>query len=162
MNISQKTCTYTNFFEYLRPYTHVITAYRFEAEHPYIYFNQVYQFESHRKTYYNSIILISIEDLLSYLIILPPKYIKLPRRLKTKRIRKGAQNRQARKYGNCKQPGYNTRRYVSYLIAKNRRRDQARDQNTVKDEDSDMIIIEVGNQIGKYKKSLGWYNSHKN
>ena len=70
---------------------------------------------------------ISIEDLPLHLNVLPPKRIKLPGRLKTKRIRKGAWNRQARKYGNCKQPGYNIRRCISYPIAKNKHREQVYD-----------------------------------
>ena len=78
---------------------------------------------------------ISIEDLPSHPNVLPPRRITLPRRPKTKRIRKGAWNRQARKCGNCKQPGHNTRRCVSYPIAKNGRGERARDWAAIDNDD---------------------------
>ena len=39
VNLPQKTCTCTNFFEYLRPCTYAITACRFKIKDLYIYFN---------------------------------------------------------------------------------------------------------------------------
>ena len=53
VNLPQKTCTCTDFFEHLGPRTHAITACKFEAEDPYIYFNWAYRIETYRKTYYN-------------------------------------------------------------------------------------------------------------
>ena len=116
-----------NFYEYLGPYTHTIITCRFEAEDPYLYFHWAYRIRAYCKTYHNPMMPVSIEDLASDPEIYPPKLGKLRGRPKTKRIRKGAWNRQARKCGNCKQPGHNTRRCVSYPIAKNGRGERARD-----------------------------------
>ena len=78
-----------NFHEYLGPYTHVITACRFEAEDPYLYFHWTYRIRAYHKTYYNPMTLVSIEDLASDPEIHSPKFGKLCRRPKTKRIQKG-------------------------------------------------------------------------
>jgi hypothetical protein len=66
VNLRQKTYTCTNFFEYLGPCTYAITACRFEAEDPYVYFNWAYRIMSYRKTYYNPMMPVSIEDLPSH------------------------------------------------------------------------------------------------
>jgi hypothetical protein len=133
VNLPNRTCTCTNFYQYAGPYTHAITACRFEAEDPYVYFNWAYRIRSYRKTYHNPIMPVSIEDLPSHPNVYPPKLIKLPRRPKTKRIRKGALNRQPRKCGNCRQTGHNTRRCTGLPVAKNGRGERARDWNAIKD-----------------------------
>jgi len=90
---------------------------------------------------------VSIEDLAPDPYVRPPKLGKLRGRPKTKRIRKGALNRQTRKCGNCKQTGHNTRRCTGLPVAKNGRRERARDWNVVEDDDSisDVIIVDIGN-----------------
>ena len=153
MNLPQRTYTCMNFYEYLGPYTYVIAAYRFEAEDPYLYFHWAYRIRAYRKTYYNPMILVSIEDLASDPKIYPPKLGKLHRRPKTKRIRKGAQNHQTRKCGNCRQTGHNTRRCTGVPIVKNGREERARDWQAIEvnedvievDEDSssDVIVVDI-------------------
>ena len=68
-----------NFYEYLGPYTHVITAYRFKTEDTYLYFYWAYRIRAYYKTYYNPIILVSIKDLALDPKIYSPKLSKLYR-----------------------------------------------------------------------------------
>ena len=77
-----------NFHEYLGPCTYIIAACRFEAEDPYLYFHWVYSIRSYYETYYNPMILVSIEDLALDPKIYSPKLGKLRGQLKTKRIQK--------------------------------------------------------------------------
>jgi hypothetical protein len=64
--------------------------------------------------------LLLIENLLSYLNILPLLIRKKRGCLKVKRIRKGALKRKQTKYTNCLQLGYNKRRYVAQLVQNGR------------------------------------------
>ena len=114
-----------NFHEYLGPCTHAITACRFEAEDPYLYFHWAYGIRAYRKTYYNPMMPVLIEDLASDPEIYSPKLGKLCGRPKTKRIRKGTWNYQTRKCRNCRQTGHNTRHYTSIPIAKNEQGERA-------------------------------------
>ena len=123
VDLPQRTCTCYNFYEYSRPCDHAITACRFEAEDPYAYFHWTGTIRSYRKTYYISMKLISIENLPSDSNVLPPKLSRLRGRPKTKRIRKGAWNRQSRQCGNCKQTGHNTRSCTGIPMAKKGRRE---------------------------------------
>ena len=134
-----------NFQEYLGPCTHAITACRFEAEDPYLYFHWAYIIRSYRKTYHNPMMPVSIEDLASDTNIHPPKLGKLRGRLKTKIIRKGAWDRQVRKCRNCRQTGHNTRRCIGLPVAKNGRGERAHDWSIIEDNNSisDVIIVDT-------------------
>jgi hypothetical protein len=70
---------------------------------------------------------ILIKDLPSHPNIHPSKLIKLLKRPKTKRIRKGALNHQPKKCENYKQTGHNIKRYTGLSVAKNKREERARD-----------------------------------
>ena len=84
--------------------------------------------------------------------IYPPKLGKLRGRPKTKRIRKGAWNRQIRKCGNCGQTGHNS---TGLPIAKNGRGERAREWNATEDDSSvgdssvgddsigDVIVVDI-------------------
>ena len=148
VNLLQKTCTCLNFDEYAGPCAHAISACRFEIEDLYLYFHPGYTIRSYRKTYHIPMKLISIEGLSSDPDVYPPKLRKLRGRPKTKRIRKGALNRQLRKCGNCKRVGHNIRRCVGLPAAKNGRGERARDWNALEasdDSSSDIIVVETGN-----------------
>jgi hypothetical protein len=146
VNLAQRTCTCMNFQEYVGPCTHAITACRFEAEDPYVYFYWAYRMRSYRKTYQNPMIPVSIEDLASDSRIYPPKLGKLRGRPKTKRIRRGAWNRQPRQCRNCKQTGHNIRSCTGIPMPKNGRGERARDWQAIEvDEDSssDVIVVDI-------------------
>lgn len=95
-----------------------------------------YTIRSYLKTCHVPMKPISMEDLPSDPNILPPKFGKLHGRPRTKRIRKGAWNRQKRKCGNCKQTGHNTGRCTGLPATKNGRGEGSPDWAAIDNDDS--------------------------
>jgi hypothetical protein len=147
VDLSKRTCTCHNFYEYSGPCAYAITACRFKAVDPYTYFHFAYLTRSYRKTYQIPMKPISIEDLALDPDILPPKPCKLRGRPKTKRIRKNAWKRQERRCGNYRQTGHNTRRCTGLPAAKNGRGERARDWQAIDEDEgsgSDVIMVDTG------------------
>ena len=99
----------TNFTEYKAPCCYVIIVCKYSQNYPFNYFLDFYTVRAFRYTYRRPLAPISINDLPSDLTIKPLLLVKLYRRPKTKRIRKGALTRVARNYSNHGEKGYNRR-----------------------------------------------------
>ena len=109
VKLREKTCTCRGFYEYQSPCAHAITACRWDGEDPFDYFDNIYLLKVYRSIYEKPITPISIENLPSMPGYLPPLLVRKRGRPKTKRHRKGEQQRQARKCGRCREIGHNTR-----------------------------------------------------
>ena len=109
VNLANELCDCKDFYEYQGPCTHAIAASRHQGGDPLALFYNRYTTQYFRRTYSHPVIPVSINDLRSDSLILPPLIRKLPGRPRTKRYRKGQWSRKQKQCGNCLDWGHSRR-----------------------------------------------------
>jgi hypothetical protein len=89
INLTKELCTCKDFYEYQGPCTHTIAVSRYQGDDLLALFCNRYPTQYFRYTYSHPVIPVLINDLQSDSSILPLLIHKQPRRLHTKRYRKG-------------------------------------------------------------------------
>jgi hypothetical protein len=126
VNLVDRICDCKDFYEYQGPCTHAIAASKYQDDDPLALFLSQYTTDYFRHTYSHPIIPISINDLQSDSLMLPPLIRKQPGRPRTKRYRKGQWTRKQKQCGNCLDWGHSRRTCRGQPVSSGRR-ERARD-----------------------------------
>jgi hypothetical protein len=100
INLTKELYTCKDFYEYQGPCTHAIAASRYQGDDLLALFCNCYTTQCFRHIYSHLVIPVSINDLQSDSLILPPLICKQPGRLYTKRYRKGHWSRKQKQCSN--------------------------------------------------------------
>lgn len=144
VNLANELCDCKDFYEYQGPCTHAIAASRHQGGDPLALFYNRYTTQYFRRTYSHPVIPVSINDLRSDSLILPPLIRKLPGRPRTKRYRKGQWSRKQKQCGNCLDWGH-SRRTCRRQPVPSGRKERSRDWLA---ETVDIIASEEGSEEG--------------
>jgi hypothetical protein len=161
-------CDCKDFYEYQGPCTHAIAAIRRQGNDPLTLFLNQYTTDYFRRTYSHPVIPVSINDLQSDSLVLPPLTHKQTRRPRTKGHRKGQWARKQRRCGNCLDWGHSRLTCRGQPVSSGRR-ERARDwlaeivgiefnneegndsdDSTDSDKTGDVIVVESGDELSDY------------
>jgi hypothetical protein len=160
VNLVDRLCDCKDFYEYQEPCTHAIAAMRRQGNDPLALFLNQCTTGDFRRTYSHPVVPVSINDLQSDSLVLPPLTRNQAGRPRTKRYRKGQWARKQRQCGNCLDWGHSRRTCRRQPVSSGRRErardwlaeteannEEGSDDCTDSDKTEDMIVVESGDEL---------------